>query len=456
MLVVPVLAAVAASAPCMPDFLAGPVFPVGGNQGVNALADVDADGVLDLSIGDIVYLGDGRGGFSAVGIDIIEKDDLVFDIAFRDFDGDGRIDAACCPPIEESVFFVFGEEETAPGDPRFGKPVVYPSIPGVWHLAAGDFLEDGRLDLVAAGRGSGYVSVFINQGGRTFAPTEAGPLLEAGHSIAAGDIDGDGHLDLAEGLHADAAVIFGRGDGTFGQLVRGTLASPGGPVATHRFRLADLDGNGKADLISIGDAFVLVYLGEDLVPGGTFPHLPYRALPIDGVGRFVEAADINGDGRLDLVAQSALKTGKALLQIFHGDRDPADGALAFVAGPTITAGVAGSGAVLAVGDVDADGAPDIVLTTEDTDQGQVFLNDGTCLLRAERGDANADGVLDLGDPIGVLGHVISSGPLACPEAAEVNGDAQLDLADPVYLLLHLFASGSAPQGPSPVACTPAN
>jgi hypothetical protein len=65
-----------------------------------------------------------------------------------------------------------------------------------------------------------------------------------------------------------------------------------------------------------------------------------------------------------------------------------------------------------------------------------------------RGAANADGNLDIGDPITVLGWLfLGSKPLACEDSADSNDDARLDLSDAVGLLAFLFLSGEAPPSP---------
>jgi len=70
-----------------------------------------------------------------------------------------------------------------------------------------------------------------------------------------------------------------------------------------------------------------------------------------------------------------------------------------------------------------------------------------------RGDANADGSVDISDPIGLLGHLFTGGiPPTCEDAADANDDAQLDISDAVFLLGYLFLDGGvldAECGPDP-------
>jgi hypothetical protein len=111
------------------------------------------------------------------------------------------------------------------------------------------------------------------------------------------------------------------------------------------------------------------------------------------------------------------------------------------------------GGLIAVGDISDDEAVDIVVTSEDTLEGQVFLNDGTCISRAaEPGDANADGTVNIADPVAILAYLFASGSLRCPGVAEVNGDGRLNMADPVYILQHLFAQGPPLPSDGPYPC----
>ena len=66
-----------------------------------------------------------------------------------------------------------------------------------------------------------------------------------------------------------------------------------------------------------------------------------------------------------------------------------------------------------------------------------------------RGDANADGSLDVADPVFVLSHLFVAGVdvPSCRKAADANDTGTVDLTDPVYLLNFLFAGGPQPAEP---------
>lgn len=70
-----------------------------------------------------------------------------------------------------------------------------------------------------------------------------------------------------------------------------------------------------------------------------------------------------------------------------------------------------------------------------------------------RGDANADGNVDLSDPVATLGVLfLGDGFLVCDDAADANDDGALDLSDAVHTLRFLFAGGPGPSVPGPDEC----
>ena len=459
----PLLPEVSLPEACEPGFTPGPPFNVGMNFGTSALADFDGDSDLDLTTGTSVLFGNGDGTFSVPSPFSSEVLEMFFDVVPRDFDGDGLLDLALTAMESKfGVSIAYGRRGTVPPELPFENLVYYPLPMSPWHLASADFDGDGRPDIVGVIPGpppdaGGSLPLFLNQGGRVFDTRWIGTPGIMGHFLTVGDFDGDGDVDVAFGAGSEARLLFGRGDGTFGEDRLNILRAGADPVGAHRFRSADLDDDGRDDIVAAADTAALVYLGRDIDPSVGLPYFPSLVLPLVGWGRFLEIEDLNGDAYLDIATQSAAETG--VLQVFYGTEPEGDAAIAFVAGHTIVTDLSSGGSVLATGDVNGDGSPDIVLTTEDWGEGsfcpgQVFLNDASCHRpsTAAAGDANADGELDLSDAVSALGYLFLGKRLACPGAAEVNGDATLDLSDSLYLLRHLFLGGEPPVGPSVRAC----
>src|SRR3989442_1048229 len=212
-----------------------------------AVGDVNGDGKLDLvtaSVGNVmgaVMLGNGDGTFQAPRMTPFIGDPES--IVIRDFNGDGKMDLAFANDDEPSarVSVMLGN-----GDGTF-QPVQYFPIgaSGAESVAAGDFNGDGKLDLVFANAASNNVSVLLGNGDGTFRPGltfSAGNRLEF---VAVGDFNHDGKLDVAVASYNTntVEVLMGNGDGTFANLPTAAtpVSSPSGGDL-HLFDVVDTHG----------------------------------------------------------------------------------------------------------------------------------------------------------------------------------------------------------------------
>src|SRR5438445_781162 len=184
----------------------------------------------------------------------------------------------------------------APASPIYqGKTGVTPNEP--LSIAAADFNGDGKLDLalgIQQAGNPGYVNVLLGNGDGTYTPVSS--LFVTGNcpcSIALGDINGDGKLDLVVANSVDNAltVLLGNGDGTF------TLASSPPAVGTpFGLGVGDFNGDGKLDVAvaNFDISTVTILLGNG---DGTFTPAPS---PPATSGTTLAVGDFDGDGKLDL------------------------------------------------------------------------------------------------------------------------------------------------------------
>ncbi len=434
---------------CPGQFSPGKVFSVGQNRGMCAVADLDGDGNLDLSTGINALLGDGAGGFGMPFLLAANPNQSVFDAVLEDFDGDGRMDAALAALERADIAVRFGRARQLPTDDLFEPPLLVPCAPAPWHLACGDIDGNGTLDIVAASLNLPQISILLNNGDRTFRTVTYEGMLQLTQALALGDFDGDGHLDIASAWTRYATLLFGNGDGTFGAPIS-TQLFPERPILfLHRFKSTDFNGDGRSDLVVCADVGLEVYPGASITRDAGLVVEAAVKLELDGIGRFVELGDLSCDGRLDLAVLADAE--RSTVRVWCADTPTPEAPVAFTRGALSSPTIASTMLVPALGDVNGDGALDVVLVNENSTQGQVLFGTERCTLKTP-GDANGDGTVNIADAVAILSHLFKAVPAPCPSVIEVNGDGAVNIADAIFLLGYLFAHGQEPAG-SPRPCT---
>ncbi len=228
-------------------------------------------------------------------------------------------------------------------------------------VAVGDLDGDGDLDVVMGEDGNGLIAVHLNGGDGTLAAPVTYPMNWDAVEVAIVEIDGDGVLDVVAASWNDRLQTFhGRGDGTLDAAV--DVLGPSTPVT---FDVADLDGDGDPDLVVGGeDNQIRVLYGAG---DGTFA-APITLIDFENYYS-VEVADLNGDGRPDIVATdwgSSASNLNVLLQDSGGGR---------WSNATYPLGAETIG--LATGDFDQDGDIDVAAASRGDQRVQIMLNDGT-------------------------------------------------------------------------------
>jgi hypothetical protein len=288
---------------------------VGPGSGQVILADVSGDGRLDMLTRHLqqqlvaVQLGDGQGRFAAAPGSPIHLDYLPGDLQLGDVNNDSFPDLGIMRTGQESVDIFLGNGQggfsPGPGSPFMASTAVYTVTKPNLHLL--DLNEDGNLDFATANGRQNRVATLLGDGQGRFAP---GPVTSLGsgqdfNSVAFGDIDGDGHLDLVLAMSGpEAAVgpgwlVARRGDGTgaFKDAAGPPLAVPVDPRIEG---LAHLNRDQHLDVVishSSSQLSVLLNNGN-----GTFAAAPGSPYSVETPAFAVVAADVNRDQQVDLVA----------------------------------------------------------------------------------------------------------------------------------------------------------
>ena len=305
-------------------------------------------------------------------------------------------------------------------------------------VAIADLNGDGRPDLVVISAcpcgggpdGNGVIAVLLGNGDGTFHPAISyDPGVEEPFSVAIGDLNGDGKPDLVVATLCQTpdycgspspggvSVLLGNGDGTFRPAV---VYSSGGytraDIKAH-VAISDLNHDGKLDLIvssecqsadncnyPTGPGGVSVLLGNG---DGTFqPAVSYSSG--GWLANSVAVADLNGDGKPDLLVSNFCLNGTdcysasepGAIGILQGNGDGTfQPPVSFNPGGYFTQWVA-------VGDVNGDGHPDLVI-----------VNGGNLAVSLGNGDGTFQTPVDFDGPYGANSVVIG----------DLNGDGNLDL-----------------------------
>jgi uncharacterized repeat protein (TIGR01451 family) len=432
-------AAVAAASPTPVTFSAPTTYESGGPWPFTvAVADLNGDGRQDLAAVNSgfpssvsVLLGDGDGGFGSA-TPYPTDGSFSYSIALGDLNGDGNPDAAVTNVNSNTVSVLLGD-----GHGGFGAPATFSTGTSrdlaPTSVAIGDLNGDGNADLAVSNQNAFSVSVLLGDGTGSFGQATQYPITGpfSPSSVKIADLNADGKADLVVGdsnYGGLIAVLLGDGTGSFGPAT--TFSS--GLNNVESLAVADLNLDGHPDLvIGAGSPSVAVMLGDGT--GGFGLPTSYPLAGGFGVTFGVAVADLNGDGSPDLLATG----GNSNVSVWLGD-----GSGVFGPSTLYSLGGGSSPSSLATGDFNGDGRPDLVAADYDFDQ---LTGSGTVSVALNTTGLGADlSITKTGAP----NPVVSGSRLTYTLAITNNGSQAstgVTVIDPLPANVH-FNSVSSTQG----------
>lgn len=308
-------------------------------------------------------------------------------VAAGDFNNDGIVDLVVANSGENTISALLGK-----GNGTFQLPVKFSTGRSPYAIAVGDFNGDGNLDVAVTNRDDNTVSVLLGNGDGTFRAQTTYAVGNSPLGIAVADVNLDGNADVVVANTSDSTIgiLLGNGDGTF----QPEVAYPAGSLP-YGIAVADFNGDASPDLAvaSSSNNSLSILLGNG---DGTFQ--PQLFVPVGNDPFYAVALDLNGDGIPDLVAAN-YKDDTISVLLGNGDGT-------FQAQVTYASG---SGAyTLASGDFNADGKLDLAVTNFNDSTVSVYLGNGDGTLQPQvvypvghgasgiaSGDFNGDGLPDL-------------------------------------------------------------
>ncbi len=304
-------------------------------------------------------------------------------VAVGDFNGDGKPDIAVPDPAHNAVSVLFNQSQPGAYESDFGAPQNFSTDSGPFAVAVGDFNGDGKPDIAVTSDTSNTVSVLFNTtipGSSTanFSTSEEFATGAGPRSIAVGDLNGDGKLEIVVGNYSTNTISVFYNTTTPGAATPSFAPKQDFTAGTapRSVVLGDLNGDGRLDIATAnsGSSSASVLLNTTAPGDSTFSFSANQQYGVGAQPKSISIGDVNGDGRADLAVVSTTSNNVSVL---FNNTNAGASLPAFLTKQDFALGTGAAPDSVRFGDFNGDGKTDLAVTSSGLNRISLLMNTTT-------------------------------------------------------------------------------
>jgi hypothetical protein len=293
-----------------------------------ATGDLDGDGKLDFVVTNTF----GNNSISAFRntttgstVSFAAKIDLAvvgspYGVAIGDVDGDGKPDIVAVNSTTGANVVSVLRNISTPGNLSFASKVDLPGGVGPFSISITDLDADGKAEIIVTGQyaSSSHLSVLKNNstiGNISFQTPLELANLSAPFNVAVGDLNGDSKPDIVAAVAGANAVLVKRNTSTPGVLgFSGTTDYFSTGTYPRGVAIADIDGDGRPDVVAANNQGNTVSVLQNASTSGSISFAGHIDYAVGAYPSIVTCGDLDGDGRADIIAANTSATYVSVLK----------------------------------------------------------------------------------------------------------------------------------------------